>query len=75
MGEEILDGGGGGGGERVGGEAFSLFRFHLSPFPRKRLILRLEFCPFHCSDAMEDLCMKQFWSVFPDGFLENFTEV
>ena len=69
----MLDGGGGG--ERVGGEAFSLFRFHLSPFPRKRLILRLEFCPFHCSDAMEDLCMKQFWSVFPDGFLENFTEV
>ena len=21
------------------------------------------------------MCMKQFWSVFPDGFLENFTEV
>ena len=21
------------------------------------------------------LCMKQFWSVFPDWFLENFTEV
>ena len=27
----------GGGGE----EALSLFRFHLSPFPQKRLILRL----------------------------------
>ena len=24
---------------------------------------------------VEDLCMKQFWSVLPDGFLENFTEV
>ena len=68
----------GGGGEEKGSfspSALSLFRFHLSPFPQKRLILRLEFCPFHCSDAMEDLCMKQFWSVFPDGFLENFTEV
>ena len=24
---------------------------------------------------VEDLCMKQFWSVFHDGFLENFTVV
>ena len=24
---------------------------------------------------VEDLCMKQFWSVFPDRFLENFTGV
>ena len=24
---------------------------------------------------MEDLCMKQFWSVFADEVLENFTEV
>ena len=23
----------------------------------------------------EDLCMKQFWSISPDGFLENFTGV
>ena len=29
-------------GEGGGGEALSLFRFHLSPFPQKRLILRLE---------------------------------
>ena len=28
-------------GEGGGGEALSLFRFHLSPFPQKRLILRL----------------------------------
>ena len=21
------------------------------------------------------MCMKLFWSVFPDGFLDNFTEV
>ena len=27
-----------------GGEALSLFRFRLSPFPQKRLILRLETC-------------------------------
>ena len=26
-------------------------------------------------DPVEDLRMKQFWSVFLDGFLENFTEV
>ena len=30
---------------------------------------------FRFPDPVEDLCMKQFWSVFPDGFLENFTEV
>ena len=24
---------------------------------------------------MEDLCIKQFWSVFADEVLENFTEV
>ena len=32
-------------GEGVGGEdkALSLFRFHLPPFPQKRLILRLRF--------------------------------
>ena len=24
---------------------------------------------------VRDLCMKQCWSVFADGFLENFTEV
>ena len=29
----------------------------------------------HDLRLVEDLCMKQFWSVFPDGFLENFTEV
>ena len=34
-----------------------------------------DFCSFQCPDRVEDLCMKQFWSVFPDGFLENFTEV
>ena len=28
-------------GEGEGGEALSFFRFHLSPFPQKRLILRL----------------------------------
>ena len=28
-----------------------------------------------CPDPVEDLCMKQFWSFFPDEFLENFTEV
>ena len=34
----------GGGGEEKGGfspSALSLFRFHLAPFPQKRLILRL----------------------------------
>ena len=29
----------------------------------------------HDLRLVEDLCMKQFWSVFPDGFLENFTGV
>ena len=27
-----------------------------------------EFCSFQCPDRVEDLCMKHFWSVFPDGF-------
>ena len=43
-GEEILDGGGGRGRrERIVGLAspLFLFRFHFSPFPQKRLILRL----------------------------------
>ena len=31
----------GGGGEEKAPSALSLFRFHLSPFPQKRLILRL----------------------------------
>ena len=31
----------GGGGEEKESSALSLFRFHLSPFPQKRLILRL----------------------------------
>ena len=31
-------------GEGGGGEALSFFRFHLSPFPQKRLILRLPAC-------------------------------
>ena len=31
----------GGGGEKKLSQALSLFRFHLSPFPQKRLILRL----------------------------------
>ena len=26
------------------------------------------------SDPVDDLCMKQFWSVFLDGFFENSTE-
>ena len=33
-----------------------------------------EFCSFRFPDPVEGLCMKQFWSVFPDEFLENFTE-
>ena len=37
--------------------------------------LYYEFCSFRFVDPVEDLCMKQFWSVFPDGFLENFTLV
>ena len=44
-GEEILDGGRGRGEEkgrrRFSPSALSRFRFHLSPFPQKRLILRL----------------------------------
>ena len=35
--------------------------------------LKYEFVRF--PDPVEGLCMKQFWSVFLDGFLENFTEV
>ena len=34
-------GGGEGKGRRLSPSALSLFRFHLSPFPQKRLILRL----------------------------------
>ena len=34
-----------------------------------------EFCSFRFPDPVEDLSMKQFCSVFPVGFLENFTEV
>ena len=34
-----------------------------------------EFCSFRFLDPVEDLSMKQFCSVFPDGFLENFTKV
>ena len=38
-----------------------------------------DFCSFRFPDPVaEDLCMvcmKQFWSVFPDGFLEDFTDV
>ena len=30
--------------------------------------LQYEFCSFQCPDRVEDLCMKHFWSVFPDGF-------
>ena len=37
--------------------------------------LEYEFCSFRCPYPVEDLYMKQFWSVFADGFLENFTEV
>ena len=37
--------------------------------------LHYEFCLFRFPDPVDDLCMRQFWSVFPDGFLENFTEV
>ena len=37
--------------------------------------LYYEFCSFRFADPVEDLCMKQFWSVFPDGFVENFTGV
>ena len=32
------------------------------------------FCSFRFAEPVEDLCMKQFWSVFPDGFLENFIQ-
>ena len=35
----------------------------------------MSFVRFRFPDLVEDLCMKQFWSVFPDGFLDNFTEV
>ena len=34
-----------------------------------------DFCSFRFPDPVEDLSMKQFCSVFPDRFLENFTEV
>ena len=34
-----------------------------------------EFCSFRFLDPVEDLSMKQFCSVFPDEFLENFTKV
>ena len=37
--------------------------------------LYYEFCSFRFADAVEDLCMKQCWSVFSDGFVENFTGV
>ena len=37
--------------------------------------LYYEFCSFRFADPVEDLCMKQFWSVFPDGCAENFTGV
>ena len=45
-----------------------------SDFP-SRGGLYYEFCSFRFADSVEDLCMKQFWSFFPDGFLENFTGV
>ena len=35
----------------------------------------MTFCSFRFPDPVEDLCTKQFWSLFPDGFLANFTEV
>ena len=43
-------------------------------FPTRGGLL-YEFCSFRFPDPVEDLCMKQFWSVLADGFLENFTEV
>ena len=46
----------------------------LCDFP-SREGLWYEFCSFRFLDPVEDLSMKQFCSVFPDGFLENFTEV
>ena len=36
--------------------------------------LYYQFCSFRFADPVEDLCMKQFWSVFPDWFLENLQE-
>ena len=35
----------------------------------------MSFSSFRFAGPVEDLCMKPFWSVFPDRFLENFTGV
>ena len=46
-------------GEGGGGEALSLFRFHLSPFPQKRLILRL------AMGQADDMCITVAWDQAP----------
>ena len=53
-----------------------------SPCPRPTFIhspsrggLYYEFCSFRFADAVEDLCMKQFWSFSSVGFVENFIGV